>query len=68
MTEWRVVFWITFLVHMAKIGIFTMWASAEVQPWNSGAEECAGEPLPVEDGGDIDVDENRRRTISIIMS
>lgn len=35
LSEWRVVFWITVFVHIAKIAIFTAWGSAKVQPWNN---------------------------------
>lgn len=33
-SEWRLVFWITFFTHIAKIAVFTTWGSGEVQPWN----------------------------------
>lgn len=35
LSEWRLVFWLTFVFFMAKAVIFTIWGSAKVQPWNS---------------------------------
>lgn len=37
-TEWRLVFWITFFVHIAEAIVFTGWASGKVQSWNEPAE------------------------------
>lgn len=34
-SEWRLVFWITFGAHIAKVTVFTIWGSAKVQPWNT---------------------------------
>lgn len=35
MTEWRVVFWISFAIFMVTTVIYVLWASGEVQPWNT---------------------------------
>lgn len=35
------VFWITFIVSMARIVVFIIWGSAEVQPWNNPREKLA---------------------------
>ena len=34
MSEWRMVFWITFFVLAGKGAVFTLFGSGEVQPWN----------------------------------
>lgn len=34
LSEWRLVFWITFALHISKTIIFTIWGSAKIQPWN----------------------------------
>lgn len=41
LTEWRVVFWITFVLQMAKLFIFSIWGSGDVQPWNDAADPDA---------------------------
>lgn len=35
MTEWRVVFWISFVIFMVTTVVYVLWASGEVQPWNN---------------------------------
>ncbi|XP_055326919.1 putative inorganic phosphate cotransporter [Sitodiplosis mosellana] len=35
LSEWRLVFWLTCALHLSKTVIFTIWGSAEVQPFNS---------------------------------
>ncbi|XP_046434551.1 putative inorganic phosphate cotransporter isoform X2 [Neodiprion fabricii] len=37
--EWRVVFWITFVVFFVSNLVFDIWADGEVQPWNDPTEE-----------------------------
>jgi len=37
-SEWRVIFWITFAMHMVKIVLFTVWGSAKIQEWNEPDE------------------------------
>lgn len=37
-SEWRVVFWITFIVHMVKIVNFALFGSGEIQKWNTPEE------------------------------
>jgi len=32
--QWRLVFWVSFGISMTRTFIYTIWASAEVQPWN----------------------------------
>lgn len=34
MNEWRVVFWITFVIFAVTTIIYCLWASGELQPWN----------------------------------
>lgn len=34
-TEWRVVFWISFVIFMVTTVVYVIWASGEVQPWNN---------------------------------
>lgn len=36
MTEWRAVFWISFGIFVVTTVVYVIWASGEVQPWNSG--------------------------------
>lgn len=48
LTEWRVVFWITFILQMAKMFIFSIWGSGDVQPWNAAGDPDA-EPLASDD-------------------
>ncbi|XP_031628445.1 putative inorganic phosphate cotransporter [Contarinia nasturtii] len=38
LTEWRIVFWITFVIFGVTTIIYSIWASAEVQPWNTPKE------------------------------
>lgn len=33
-SEWRIVFWLTFCIQIAKIAIYNVWGTAEIQPWN----------------------------------
>jgi ACS family sodium-dependent inorganic phosphate cotransporter len=33
--EWRIVFWIAFGVFMVTNAVYIIWASGEVQPWNT---------------------------------
>lgn len=35
LSEWRLVFWITFILHLSEIIVFTTFGSAKTQPWNS---------------------------------
>lgn len=35
MSEWRRVFWLTFFIEISAVVIFSIWASGEVQPWNT---------------------------------
>lgn len=35
MKEWRVVFWVTFVVFVVTTIIYCIWASGELQPWNN---------------------------------
>lgn len=37
--EWRIVFWITFVVFLASNAIFDLWADGEVQSWNDPMSE-----------------------------
>lgn len=39
LSEWRIVFWITLVLQMAKMFIFSIWGSGNVQPWNSYDDE-----------------------------
>lgn len=32
--EWQIVFWITFVIFIVTTISYTIWASAEIQPWN----------------------------------
>lgn len=34
LSEWRTVFWITFVIHLLKTVAFTFWGSGKTQPWN----------------------------------
>lgn len=34
--EWRIVFWIAFVVFNVTNLVYVIWASGEVQPWNDG--------------------------------
>lgn len=34
MNEWRVVFWITFVIFAVTTLIYCLWASGDLQPWN----------------------------------
>ncbi|XP_055298962.1 putative inorganic phosphate cotransporter [Sitodiplosis mosellana] len=36
--QWRLVFWVSFGVSMIRTVVYTIWASAEVQPWNEPRE------------------------------
>ncbi|CRK93649.1 CLUMA_CG007178, isoform A [Clunio marinus] len=36
LTEWRLVFWIAFIVFNVTAVVYCIWASAEIQPWNDG--------------------------------
>lgn len=38
MAEWRVVFWVTFVVFVVTTIIYCIWASGEIQPWNTPGE------------------------------
>lgn len=38
-SEWRIVFWINFSMHICKVLLFTAWGSADVQPWNEPTEK-----------------------------
>lgn len=51
LTEWRMVFWITFCVHIAEAVIFAIWGSGRVQPWNSVkvGEDKESKPLEIVD-------------------
>lgn len=33
--EWRSVFWLSFIAYILNTVIFTIWGSAEIQPWNT---------------------------------
>lgn len=33
--EWRIVFWIVFVVAIFRVGVFLIWASGSVQSWNN---------------------------------
>lgn len=33
-SEWRTVFWVTFLIFVITTIIFCIWASGEIQEWN----------------------------------
>lgn len=35
--QWRIVFWIAFVVFNVTNLIYVIWASGEIQPWNDGA-------------------------------
>lgn len=35
-TEWRVVFWIAFVIFNVTNIVYIIWASGDVQPWNDG--------------------------------
>jgi hypothetical protein len=35
--EWRIVFWIAFVVFNVTNLVYVIWASGEIQPWNDGA-------------------------------
>lgn len=35
MIEWRFIFWITFALQIAKMFIFSIWGSGDVQPFDS---------------------------------
>uniref|UniRef100_A0A1B0CQC4 Permease of the major facilitator superfamily protein n=2 Tax=Lutzomyia longipalpis TaxID=7200 RepID=A0A1B0CQC4_LUTLO len=34
-TEWRLVFWIAFIIFVVTTVVYSIWASGEVQPWNT---------------------------------
>lgn len=34
MSEWRLVFWVTFVVFVVTTIVYVIWASGDVQPWN----------------------------------
>lgn len=36
LTEWRIVFWVTFAIFVVTTIVYSIWASGEVQPWNDG--------------------------------
>ncbi|XP_055294957.1 sialin-like [Sitodiplosis mosellana] len=36
LTEWRIVFWVTFVIFVITTFVYSIWASGEVQPWNDG--------------------------------
>lgn len=40
MIEWRFIFWITFVLQIAKMFIFSIWGSGDVQPWDSYPNDC----------------------------
>lgn len=48
LTEWRMVFWITFGVHISQAVIFLVWGSGRVQPWNSMDVKKDKETKPLE--------------------
>jgi len=33
--EWRLVFWIAFIIFMVTNLVYVLWASGETQPWNN---------------------------------
>lgn len=35
--QWRIVFWIAFVIFNVTNIVYIIWASGEVQPWNDGA-------------------------------
>lgn len=35
LSEWRLVFWLVFVLYILITFIYTIWGSAKVQPWNS---------------------------------
>lgn len=35
LTEWRGIFWITLILQMLKLVIFSIWGSGDVQPWDA---------------------------------
>lgn len=35
LSEWRLLFWVTFAFHTIEMIIFTTWSTAKVQPWNA---------------------------------
>ena len=37
LNEWRIVFWIVFVVFNVTNIVYIIWASGEIQPWNEGA-------------------------------
>lgn len=38
LTEWRLIFWITFILQLTKAFGFALWGSGDVQPWNNPDE------------------------------
>lgn len=36
LTQWRLVFWIAFVVFNVTNVVYIIWASGEIQPWNDG--------------------------------
>ncbi|GAB0095292.1 putative inorganic phosphate cotransporter [Sergentomyia squamirostris] len=34
-TEWRLVFWIAFIIFVVTTVVYSIWASGDVQPWNT---------------------------------
>lgn len=40
-SEWRIVFWISFVIFFVSNAIFDIWADGEVQPWNDTESQTA---------------------------
>lgn len=52
--EWRLVFWVTFGIFVVTTVVYSIWASGEVQPWNSPKEnECKSSEFGNADNNNI---------------
>lgn len=59
-TEWRMVFWISFIVFILTTIVYVLWASGETQWWNNPDKVRAVEngELEPEDKENIKLDSN----------
>lgn len=55
LTEWRGIFWITFVLQVVKLVIFSIWGSGDVQPWDTQSDSDKEKLLLNDDASDCEV-------------
>ncbi|XP_046750761.1 putative inorganic phosphate cotransporter isoform X2 [Diprion similis] len=66
LSEWRIVFWITFAIYLISVLIYDFWADGEVQDWNDPGLKLKGDKKentekPKQDSGTQHSEQNVRK-------